>query len=219
MGNMLASDLNNPDYVGATNPDARLAVRFFSQPVQNEWESQRQGRPIFQDVDFVEIQVPGDTTSKIVQAVREDHKKRFPLHWAHYQNNKGGEESAVGTPLSQWQRITPAQAEELRALKFKTVESIAYASDSNLQSLKMIAGMSGYALRDHAKRFLSLAQEDAQAGQNEERAKKMEEENQALKDQLAKQAETLAEMQAAIAELAKPKRKYTKRKPKEEPAE
>ena len=42
------------------NADSRLAVRFHSRPVKNEFLSQQEGRPIFADVDMITIYVPGD---------------------------------------------------------------------------------------------------------------------------------------------------------------
>ena len=214
--NLLPSDLNNPDYAGPINPDSRLAVQFYSKPIQNEFESIKQGRPIFEDRDFVKIMVPGDPTSIIDTFVREDHKERFPLHWAHYQNKHGGDSKEIGTPLSQWPRVTPAQAEELRALKFYTVEGIAGASDAQLQRIGMIAGMSPYSFRDHAMRFLKTAQSDSVAQEAEAKAKALEAEKQALVEQMAldkaENERKFAEMQAQIAALLpKPKRKYEKK--------
>lgn len=190
---MIASDLNNPEFAGASNPDARLACRFYSRPVKMAFDSQAAGRPIFKDVDYVQIFVPGDSTSVLDTPAREDHKKRFPIQWAHYQNKHGGDAREVGTPLAQWPRITPAQAEELRALKFYTVESIAHASDQNLQHIGMIAGMSPYALRDHAIRFLNVAAGDSVAAAAEAKARELEEKNKALEARLAALEEKLTE--------------------------
>jgi len=216
MSTLLASDLNNPEFTGAVNPDSKLAVIFYSKAVQNEFESEKQGRPIFKDMDFVKIFVPGDPTTVIDTFAREDHKKRFPMHWAHYQNKHGGDSREIGTPLSQWPRLSQAQVEELRALKFFTVESIAGASDAQLQRIGMIAGMAPYAFRDHAVRFLKVAEGDSATKEAEDRAKaaedraaKLEADLQAQKDETAAQ---LAAMNAQIqALLPKPKRKYEKK--------
>lgn len=207
----VASDLDHPDYQGATNPDSRLAVMFFKQATENAFESEAQGRPIFYDVDMVRIQVPGDTTTVIVAPVREDHKKRFPLQWAHFMNMHGGDPREIGTPLSQWPRLGQSQVEELKALKFFTVESIATAADQQLQRINMIAGMSPYAFRDHAIRFLKIAQDDSTTQAAEDRAKALEEENKKLREETDAK---LAEMAAQIAALSLPKEKraYKKRK-------
>jgi hypothetical protein len=94
------------------------------------------------------------------------------------------------------------------------VDSIANASDQQLQRMGMAAGMSPYAFRDKAKSFLNLA---ANSAQTDQRAQEINE----LKEELAKKsaendkikAETdakLALMQdqmAAILAAVKPTRK------------
>jgi len=182
--------------------DSRLAVQFYTRPVQNEFETQRQGRPIFLDCDFVKIFVPGDSLSVIDQPVREDHKTRFPIQWAHYQNKHGGDSKEIGTPLSQWALLTPSQVEELRALKFYTVENVANAADIALQRINMIAGMSPYAFRDRAVRFLKSATEESLANADNERIKALEAENASMKEKLDS---ILANMQTT--EHSKPGRK------------
>lgn len=212
MAQLLASDLNNTDFVGATNPDSRLAVMFYVMPVKNEFESEKQGRPIYQDVDMVKIMVPGDSTSIVTQAVREDHKSRFPLQWAHFQNKHASDAREIGTPLSTWTRLTVSQVEELKALKIYTVENVAGMSDANLQRIGMIAGMAPHAFRDHAIRFLAVSRGDAVAQAAEARAKALEEENAKIKADTEK---ALAEMREQIASLAAAqpakKRKYAKK--------
>jgi hypothetical protein len=183
MSAKVASDLDNTDFAGAVNPDSRLAVQFYTRPLQNEFETNKQGRPIFQDVDFVKIFVPGDSTTVIDTPVREEHKKRFPLHWAHFQNLHGSDTKEIGTPLSQWPRLSQSQVEELRALKFYTVDQVASASDASLQRLGMVAGMSPYAFRDHAIRFLALAKDDSVAQAAEERAKALEAELESMREE------------------------------------
>lgn len=198
---MIASDLNNPEFVGATNPDSKLTVQFYSRPVQNEFRSQQEGRPIFDDVDFVKIHLPGDKNNIVDVPVRDEHKARFPLHWAHYQNKRGGDQRLVGkTPINMWPRITPAQAEELRAMHFLAVEDVANASDAQIQRLGMVAGMSPYAFREAAQRFLQVASGDAAATQAEERIKQIEEERT---KERAEFDERMKAMQEQIAALVK----------------
>lgn len=198
MSAMLASDLNNPEFAGAVNPDMRLACKFYSKPVRQAYASEQEGRPIYSDVDYVQIFVPGDSTTVIDTPVRDDHKRRFPLQWAHYQNRHGTDAREVGTPLDKWPRITPAQAEELRALKFYTVENVANASDANLQRIGMIAGMSPFAFREAAMRFLRVAKDDAAVAQATEAAKAAEERTRALEETIAAQQKALEELQARL---------------------
>jgi len=214
---MIASDADNPNFTGASNPDSRLAVRFYVRPVPNAFESSAQGRPIFVDVDYVEIFVPGDNNTVIDQPVREDHKKRFPIQWAHFQNKHAKDTREIGTPLAQWPQITSAQAEELRALKFYTVDSVANASDQNIMKVGMIAGMSPYAFREKAQQFLKVASGVQVAGEAEKKAAELAEKNAELSSQLAENSVKLALLQEQMAQLlesAQPAKRG--RKPKAE---
>lgn len=157
MSSMLASDMNNTNFVGAMNPDAALAVRFYNRAVENNFESVKQGRPIFQDVLYVEIFTPGSQLNIIDVPARADHRARFPQQYAHYMNTIGGDQREMGTPLSQWAHLSAAQVEELRGLKFFTVENLANASDLNITNIGMIGGSNPLALREKAKAYLAAA--------------------------------------------------------------
>ena len=179
--------------------DSRLQVRFYKRPVQQEHESIEAGRPIFKEFDFVHICVAGDTLTEIDTYALPSHKTRFPIQWANYMNRVGANEpDIVGTPVSEWPIVSKSQAEELRALKFHTVEAIAHASDQQLQRMGMAAGMSPYAFRDKAKAFLNLATNAAETD-------KRESEINSLKEELAKKdletAKIKAETDAKLAQM------------------
>lgn len=210
----IASDSDNQNFTGAFNADSRLAVRFYVKPVPNNFETQAQGRPIFTDVDFVEIFVPGDNNTVIDQPVREDHKKRFPLQWAHFMNKHANDPREIGTPLSAWPQVTASQVEEFRALKFFTVDSIANASDQNIQRVGMLAGMSPYAFREKAQQFLKIASGVAVANDAEKHAKEAEAKNAELTRQLAENNAKLQLMQEQMAQLLESSAKPAKRGPK-----
>jgi hypothetical protein len=177
--------------------DSRLQVRFYKKSVQQEQESIDAGRPIYKDFDFVHICVAGDTLTEIDTYALNSHKQRFPIQWANYMNRQGAhDEEVVGTPISEWPLVSKSQAEELRAMKFYTVESIANASDQQLQRMGMAAGMSPYAFRDKAKAFLNLATNAAETD-------KREAEINALKEELAKkELETAKIRQETEAKMA-----------------
>ena len=179
------------------NADSRLQVRFYKKPVHQEQESLEAGRPIYKEFDFVHICVAGDTLTEIDTFALQQHKQRFPIQWANYMNRVGAnDEEVVGTPVSEWPLVSKSQAEELRAMKFHTVESIANASDQQLQRMGMAAGMSPYAFRDKAKAFLNLATSAAETD-------KREQEINALKEELAKKdLETAKMKQETDAKLA-----------------
>jgi len=183
------------------NPDSRLAVKFYKRPVKLEDESIAQGRPIFQEYDFIKILVPGDALTEIDTYVTENHKTRFPIQWANYMNRTGSEIGFSGTPITEWPLISVSQAEELKGIKFHTVESIAHSSDQQLQRIGMIAGMSPHNFREKAKAFLNLASESAEVSKREEELTQLREENAKIKAETdAKIAQLRTENEAIRAE-------------------
>jgi hypothetical protein len=199
---MLASDDQNPEFVGARNPDDILYVTFYERAVSDEFESKKQGRPIFRNADFIKILKPGDNTTEIDTYATEADKHRFHRQWEMYQRKKGSEQ-IIGTPLAEWPILSKSEVEELRALKFFTVEQLAGASDLQMQAL----GMMGPKLKQQAVAFLSKAEDKAKPQADAARIAELEAQ---VKQLMEAQAKVSAE-----ANFPKPKRKYT-RKPKDE---
>ena len=191
--------------------DSRLAVQFYKKSMKQEDASNEAGRPIFKEFDFVRIMIPGDNLTEIDTYAQDSHKQRFPRQWAHYLNQTAGHEDIVGTPLDQWPQVTRSQAEELRGLKFYTVEAIADCSDQQLQRIGMVAGMSPHNFRLKAKAFLNLANDSAEVAQRESELQALKEENAKIKSETeAKLAAMQEQVSALLATVAKPKT----RKPK-----
>jgi hypothetical protein len=193
--------------------DARLAVQFYKKSVKQDIASDEAGRPIFKEFDFVRIMIPGDNLTEIDTYAQESHKARFPRQWAHYQNQMSSHEDVIGTPLDQWPQVTRSQAEELRGLKFHTVESIADCSDQQLQRIGMVAGMSPHNFRLKAKAFLNLANDSAEVAQREAEMQALKQENAKIKEEtdakLAAMQEQMSALLAAVAEKT-PKTRKTK---------
>jgi hypothetical protein len=193
--------------------DSRLAVQFYKKSMKQEDASNEAGRPIFKEFDFVRIMIPGDNLTEIDTYAQESHKQRFPRQWAHYQNQTAGHEDIVGTPLDQWPQVTRSQAEELRGLKFYTVEAIADCSDQQLQRIGMVAGMSPHNFRLKAKAFLNLANDSADVAQREAELQALREENAKITAETdAKLSKMQEQMEALLAAVAEKTRKT--RKPK-----
>lgn len=193
--------------------DSRLAVTFYKRSMKQEDESMAAGRPIFKEFDFVRICVPGDNLTEIDTYANESHKMRFPRQWMHYQNQVGNQEQVIGTPIEEWTIISRSQADELKGIKFATVEAVANASDQQLQRIGMIAGMNPYTFRDKAKAFLSLADKVGETNQREEELAKLKQENEAIK---AESDAKLATMQAQMDALMSMVSEKKTRKPKKE---
>ena len=193
------------------NADSRLAVTFYKRSVKQEDESIAAGRPIFKEFDFVRICVPGDNLTEIDTYANNSHKQRFPRQWSHYQNQVAGQEEIIGTPIEEWTLISRSQAEELKGIKFRTVEDVANCSDLQLQRIGMIAGMSPHGFRDKAKQFLNLATETAEVAQKEAEMQALREENAKIKAEtdakLAQMQEQMSALLAAVAEKTPKQRK------------
>jgi len=183
----IASDIGNPNFAGAQNPDSVLFVRFFSAPHLNAFKSNLEGRPIMEMRDMVHIETPGNNLNIVETFAYDYHKARFPLQWAQYQNSQNGSEQIAGTMLSDWPILNSAQVEELKYFKFRTVEQVAGASDEQIKNIGMITGMSPHAFREKAKLYLKAAQDLAYVSQQD--------------DQIKKQAEEMADLKAQMAEM------------------
>ena len=135
----------------------------------------------YKEKPFVRIIVPGDKTSVVDQPVREDHKRRFPRQWLHFQMQNNNAE-VIGVPLKDWVRDDPEnfndmQMAELQIFKFQTVEQVATASDSQLQRI----GMGAVGLREHARRYLSVKNQSSSQTEIEHTKRELAE----VKEQMA----------------------------------
>jgi hypothetical protein len=149
---MLALD-TNPDHFKPTQASAMddtLAVKFFHKPKQDMTASAKEGRPIFNEVEYIDIRVAGKAHSQACRPATFADKQRFPRHYEAFQ--KRVEMPEEGTPLTEWPQISRSQAEELTFMNIKTVEQLIACSDTNIT--KMFGGMN---LRRQAEDWLSLA--------------------------------------------------------------
>lgn len=205
MSNMLASDLANPDFANPINPENSLGVKFYSKPLQDNFRTEQEGRPIYNDVDMVRITSPGDQLSVIDTIATDHYKKRFPRQWAFYQSKQEGDQLIIGrTPLSAWPKLTAAQVEELRHMKFHTVEDVANASDIALQNIGMIGGMGGSAFRDAAQLYLRVAKDASAVDQAQKETAALRAEMNAMREEMQKQMAGFAHLAAQTAAQASP---------------
>jgi hypothetical protein len=131
--------------------DGGVIGRFFTQVVEDRHESRRQGRPVFKDVPFVEIIVPGAFRAVVIRPVQDEDKRRWPAAWAMFERGESG--WADGTPIEQWPLITPDQARELQRCSVLSVEACAAVADAHLSSL----GLGARKLRERAQIWLAMS--------------------------------------------------------------
>ena len=149
---MLASDLDNPAFQGASHPDSLLHVEFMWRQPVDKWKTEHTGKEVLLPrLPYIRIMNPGDKTSVHETPVRDDHKRRFPRQWMAWQMKEGLIEGAnadiPGWKIEEWPAISDTQKRELQHLRFNTVEQLAGASDAQLQRI----GIGGIGLREQAR--------------------------------------------------------------------
>lgn len=172
--------------------DNTLLVRFYKTPMQNDAKSKEAGRPIFEEIDHIEIMQPGNKDSVVSRPATPMDKERFAEHWRKYQA-RIEDDHVEGTPLSEWPGVSRSQVEELRYLNIRTVEQLAAVSDSNAQKI-----MGVNLLKQKATAYLESAKEAAVAEALAEEREKSE--------KLQKQVDELA-MKLELLTETKPKRR------------
>ena len=193
MSAMLASDLNNPAFVGPVNPDSLLSAEFYMHAPEDVHASEKEGRVVrLPEMPYVRISVPGDHTSVMESPVLEQHKRRWPDRWLYFQIQHNMVEGAAEVPgwkIEEWTHLNPEQVRELKYMRFSVVEQVANASDAQCQKM----GMQGMSLREAARTALR-----ARVGADIKREMdKKDAEIATMKEQLARMEAFMAKMQQA----------------------
>jgi len=201
--------------------DEALQVRFESRSIFNKAKSEGEvlldlenkpventrvvaaGRPVFDDVDFVVIEIPGEKESIVerpakycgFEPCRAPHPgacdvHRFFRQWTAYKQGKS--EQTQGLDLKKWPGVERSQVEELAYHKVYTVEQLALMSDSNAERF--------LALRTKAREYLAAAEKQAPMVE-------MRSELESRDAQIKKMQAQIEELIAAGKQAAEPKPK------------
>lgn len=162
---------------------------FFIEAVENTYRTSQEGRPQFDDVEFVRLLIPGDRKSMPVQKVDDEVRARWPGEYASFK--AGIDAPPVGTPLKGWPPISKGQILELAHFHIHTVEHLAGVNDAQLQNL----GMGMRSLREQAKTFLDVAANGTGP------ISRMVAENLALRDEVERLKTQNAALAARVKEL------------------
>jgi hypothetical protein len=171
------------------NSDDKVFAQFYMHAREDDAKSRAEGRPIFKDVPYVMIMVPGDKDNIIRRPIRQNDKARFPKQWAAFE--AGQEQAQEGTPLEQWPMVTRAQVEELKFFGVHTVEALSNMPDTAAQNF-----MGLNRLRQNAKDFLEAAKSEAPFIE-------LREENNVLKDTVNTLTEQVELMKSEMNEMRK----------------
>lgn len=152
--------------------------RFFTEPMQDDAKSAEAGRPIFRDVEFIEIRVPGDKDNIPRRPVKDKDRQRFARQYEAWKRNQAN--PTEGTPLSEWPPLSKSQVEELRHFGVLTLESLAGLSDGQLDRIGPLKG-----LRAKAQDALMAAAKGAPMSRLQAENETLRSEVELLKQQLA----------------------------------
>ena len=130
----------------------KMAVFFHAVQVRNNFKSDAEKRPIFEERIFIKKLVPGDSTLIVDRPMREQDMEDYPIEWARYEQKK--EQKVAGTPIDAWSAVSETQKAEFKALNIFTIDQFANLPD--------VAGdkiMGFNDLRSKARTFIMAAQD------------------------------------------------------------
>jgi len=158
---------------------SNLNIEFFYRPVHYTAESEKVGYPVFKEVAFIRKSVPGDLTTTVERKVTDQDKITFAEAWRRFE--AGNTQAQDGFAIEQWPSVSRDQCAALKYSGFHTVESLAEASDGQLQKV----GMGGFELRRKAQAHLKAAKDGSFAEQLAAQNQRLEDQITALKNQIA----------------------------------
>ena len=174
--------------------DEFLLVKFFTHPKLNKAKSAEAGRPIYEEMPYIQIMTPGNKDSIIQRPATAMDKNRFAEHFRKFQARES-QDAVDGTLLEEWPGITRGQCEELKFFNVRTVEQLVGLADANSQNIMGIQ-----ALKQRATAYLEEADGNA--------AKQALADQRALNEQLvARLDEMQSRLDEADSELPEPKPK------------
>lgn len=162
-------------------------AEFFLDAVPLKAESEKQGRPISVDREFVRI-ITADTRTERVTEVLEKHKVRFEEAYRAFKQ-ASQQRMDAGTPLNQWPAMTPALIRNFAAFGIFTMEQL--AGLDGRQALQM-AGMDAPEWSAKARAYLEQAQDASTSTRLAAENARLKGENEDLKAQIRRLSETAA---------------------------
>ena len=147
------------------DPDETLVVLFRHLETQNDVKTLAEGRPVFDDIEVVEIRLPGSKDVKVFPAtamstqwIRDpysgsEHQITYAERFDHqYRQFKAkAAQTKSGTPLDYAPFLTAGRRAELRAQNIYTVEQLAAIEGTELKNL----GPDGRGYKNQAVEYLA----------------------------------------------------------------
>lgn len=163
--------------------DTGLFVEFVWEPIKNEAKSLQEGRPVFENKEYIRILAPGDKTKSWFRPVRKvsngtapSDLQRWPRQWEAFQNQQ--KQVPDGTPLEECAFLSRSDVQNLKSDNVHTLEQLASLTDVNLTR------MGARSMRDKAKLLLEGSKDKAAALKWEQEKQELQNQIDGLKNQL-----------------------------------
>lgn len=152
---MQTVDYNYEDFNSSNQNEAdkTLLVKFYYLSIPDKDASAKEARPMFKEVEIVDIKVPGQRDGVARPATARD-KARFPRHYQAFKQRMAA--PIDGTPLTEWPAIGRSLADQLSFINIKTVEQLSELNDSSMHTIP-----GAQTLKQKAKDWLLATKDDA----------------------------------------------------------
>lgn len=172
-----------------------MIVEFYLHSVKDEKESIEQERPVWTEVPYVMIRVPGQNQQVVRRPVRTGQhpmhdNNRFHNEYVAFRQQKA--QPLEGTPLSEWPVVNNSQIKELAHYGIKSVEHLANLNDSNAQNAM---GLSD--LKTKAKRWLESVTSGAPLAKLESELKQRDNKIDTLENAMKEMQQELKKLKKA----------------------
>lgn len=209
---MQTAEFNHQDFEQSQQSqlDEQLLVKFFLKARPDKAATEKEGRPMFKEVEYIDIKVAGNSTAGACRPARQGDIDRFPRHYQAFKNRVAPPES--GTPLAQWGLLSTDLVAQFSFMNIKTVEQLANLSDTYASQI-----MGGGNFKRKAADFLVYTKDQKQLADKFELTrenKELKETVQTLTERLDKlesdqkaQAESVKAAPVPVAKKKAPARK------------
>ncbi len=171
-----------------------LIVLFYPKAVLNPLKSQEQGKPVYENKDYVKIQQPGEKLMAIDRPATQDDTRRFSNYWAAYLQKRA--QVPEGVPLDLLFPNQPNIPMTLKQFNIHTVEQLSNLSGDALNHV----GMGGLDWQEKAKKYLAHAKRGVPHHEFEKKVADLTQQNGLLLQQVQALTARVDEMLVASGE-------------------
>jgi hypothetical protein len=177
------------------DPDDAVVALFKDFAVKNEAKSVQAGRPIYDDIEVVELRYPGSKNwcaypansfshwgidPQTGEQLKVSYAERFSRQYRQFKAHSTQTKS--GTPLAHAPFLTEGRRAELRAQNIYTVEALASIDGVELKNL----GQGGRDMKNAAMEYIAESQSGAVNIQMQAEMEALRAKNQAMEEDIAK---------------------------------